>query len=448
MFHSILAAVLIVLLGSFSSVSAQTNDELLNRLEQVAALIRDDRVAEAEEQLNRILRSKPRQADALNLLGAIRAKQGKLVAAERLFLLAIQSNHQLISARTNLAQLYLIKGESNKTVLQLREILRLDPGNEEAADKLARLLISQNRVDEFIELFKQSDNSKPLSSSLLVLLGDAYLKKRNPDQAQASYEQVLNQQSDHADALLGMAQVAQFRGDEARASEYIARAKKAVPNSSDTLYRFALVAIRAGNYEEANVALSEALKLKPSEPDYFVLLGTTWLKKPDLFEAERAFRRALQLRPNNPQIELNLGYTLLEQKKYPEAKALLEKSLARDPSVPETSYYLGLIAQEENDDARAIQRFKKAIQLLPSYAPAYLGLGSTYLKLKDYAAAQTELEHAAKLDPDDSRAHYQLALLYARLKNPERAQQEMEIVERLKNQAKTQKRTVGNVSPQ
>jgi Tfp pilus assembly protein PilF len=154
------------------------------------------------------------------------------------------------------------------------------------------------------------------------------------------------------------------------------------------------------------------------------------------------------LRPDNSQIELNLGYTLLEQKKYPEAKTLLEKSLARDPGVPETFYYLGLIAQEENDDARAILRFKRAIQLLHSYAPAHLGLGSTYLKLKDYAAAQTELELAAKLDPADSRAHYQLALLYARLKNPERAQQEMEIVERLKNQAKTQKRAGGNVSPQ
>jgi tetratricopeptide (TPR) repeat protein len=418
--------------------------DLGQRLEQAAALIRENRLDKAEEELHAILKSQPRQADALNLLGAIRAQQGNLLAAERLFSLAIRSNSQLISARANLAQLYLIKGQPNKTILELTEILRLEPGNEEAVDKLARLLLSQNRIEEFIALLNQTARTRPLSTSLLVLLGDVYLKKRNADQAQTSYEQVLNQQSDNADALLGMAQVAQFRGDEVRASDYIARAKKAASNSPDTLYRFALVSIRAGNYEEANIALTEALKLKPSEPDYLILLGTTWLKKPDLFEAERAFRRALELRPNDGKIELNLGYTLLEQKKYPEAKALLAKSLANDPRVPETYYYLGLIAQEESDDAQAILYFKKVIQLLPSYAAAHLGMGSSFLKLRDYARAQAELELAAKLDPTDSRAHYQLALLFARLKNSERAQQEMEIVERLKNQPKAQK---PNVSP-
>ena len=433
---SIFAAIL------FLCPVASGQTDLGQRLEQAATLIRENRVDEAEEQLNAILTSQPRQADALNLLGAIRAKRGNLAAAERLFLLAIRSNSRLISARSNLAQLYLIRGYPNKAILELTEILGLEPGNEEATDKLARLLLSQNRTEEFIVLLNETAKIKPLSSSLLVLLGDVYLKKHNADQAQACYEQVLNQQGDNADALLGMAQVAQFRGDEIRASDYIARAKKTAPNSPDTLYRFALVSIKAGNYEEANTAISEALKLKPSEPDYLILLGTTWLKKPDLFEAERAFRRALELRPNDGKIELNLGYTLLEQKKYPEAKALLAKSLAKDPSVPETHYYLGLIAQEQNDDPQAILYFKKVIQLLPSYAAAHLGIGSSFLKLKDYARAQTELELAAKLDPTDSRAHYQLALLFARLKNSERAQQEMEIVERLKTQPKPQKREV------
>src|ERR687896_2060679 len=120
MSYSRLLSAAVLFLAFCSSAPAQ--GDLGYRLEQAAALIRDDRMVEAEEQLNGILKSKPRQADALNLLGAIRAKQGKLVAAERLFSQAIRNNRQLISGRMNLAQLYLIKGESNKAVLELKAI--------------------------------------------------------------------------------------------------------------------------------------------------------------------------------------------------------------------------------------------------------------------------------------------------------------------------------------
>ena len=121
--------------------------------------------------------------------------------------------------------------------------------------------------------------------------------------------------------------------------------------------------------------------------------------------------------------------------------------MQKEPSVPETSYYLGLIAQEENDDLQAVTLFTKSLQLLPSYADAHVAIGSSYLKLKDYPRAQTELELAVKLNPDDPKAHYQLAVLHARLKNPERAQEEMQIVERLKEEAKAQKKASRNPSP-
>lgn len=446
-FSSVFLLVTICLvLASPQITAAQANDDLISRLERAAAFIREDRVIEAEQQLASVLKSVSEQADALNLLGAIRAKQGKLDEAEDLFSRSIRSNRRLYGARMNLAQLYLLKRAPQKAISELKELLRLDPGNEEAIRTLAHTLLGQNRLDEFVQVLEQEKNAK-LPLFLRVELGDVYLKKKNPDKAQACYEQALAEQRDYADALLGLAQVAQFRGDKELASSYLARARKSVPNSPDTLYRFALVALKAGSYEESNSALLQAVKLRPAEPDYFIALGTTWLKKPDLLEAERAFRRALELRPGDPEVEMYLGYTLLEQKRYPQARELLELSLRKNQNVPETYYYLGLIAQEDNEDARAIQYFKKVVELLPNYGPAYVGLGSSYLKLKDYPRAQVELELAVKLDPDEPKAHYQLAVLFARLKSPERAQEEMRIVEKLKNSAREKKRSGQTLPP-
>lgn len=434
--HPAALLALLLILTITPNASAQ-NDNLVKRLERAAALINANQVEGAEQELSAVLKLAPNDAAALNLLGAIRAKQGRLNEAETLFSRAVRSDHQFAGAHMNLAYLYALKGLPEKAILELKEVLRLDPNNQEAGEKLALLLLSQGHLDEGIDFIEQLKQSQSVPVRLLVLLGDAYLKKGSADKAEASYLLALSTESDDTDAVLGLAQVAQFRGDISQASVYLSRARKRVANSPDTLYRFALVALRSGSYEEANSALLAAIKLRSDDPAYFLALGTTWIKKPDLAEAEQAFRRTLQLQPDSSQAQMYLGYTLLEQKKYPEAREYLEKSLQKDKSVPETYYYLGQLAQEENEDERAIQFFKKAIELVPSYSFAHAALGVSYLRLKNYPQAQQELELSVKLNPNDSKAHYNLAVLFARLRNQQRAQEEMQIVEKLKNSGKT-----------
>jgi Flp pilus assembly protein TadD len=416
-------------------------------VESAAALIRDNRIAEAEQQLNYILKASPNDAGALNLLGTVRAKQGRFNEAETLFARAIRIDNEMVGARMNLAYLYLLKGAPEKTALELKEVLRLDPNNTDASYRLAWLLISQGRFDECISFLQEAERSHTLSVPLLALLGDAHLKKGNVDKADESYLMALKQQGDNADALIGSAQVARARGDAKAAALYLVRARGVIADSPDLLYKFALAALDSHLNGEAMMALKRAIELRPAEPSYYFVLGVTWLKKPDLQEAEQAFRQSLKLRPDNASGQMHLGYSLLKQKKFSEAREWLEKSIQKDTGTPESFYYLGLIAQEQTEDEQAIKFFEKAIQLSPSFASAHVALGSTYLKLKNYPRAQQALETGAKLSPDDSKAHYNLAVLYARLKNQERAQAEMRIVEKLKSMGKGQEKEGDNTAP-
>ena len=427
----LITAILLTLFTSLSAIG-QSNG-LIERLEQAAALIREKRIAEAEQQLNSILKVSPKEAQALNLLGTIRAGQGRLGEAETLFTRAITIDDRLAGAHMNLAYLYLLKGAPEKTISELNKVLSLEPSNTDALYKLARLLLSQGRADECIALVEKSAHAE--AAFMLLVLGDAYLKKGDADKAEARYLQVLGRQPASADALLGLAQASQLRGNVQEAQVYLSRARGSAAGSPDLLYRLAMTALKSGLYDEAKSALEQAVKLWPNEPAYFLALGAMWLKKPDLFEAEQAFRRALQLKPDSPQGQMYLGYTLLKQKKYVEARGHLEKSLRSDPSIPETYYYLGLIAQEQNEDEGAVAMLETAARKFPSFANARIALGSIYMKLKNYPRAKEELEMAVKLNPDEPKAHYNLAMLYARLKDPKRAQEEMQIVERLKNSA-------------
>ena len=427
--RTILAFLALLLTASF--VPAQTNN-VQERLENAATLIRSNRTAEAEQQLNSILKTAPNQPAALNLLGTVRAQQGRLNEAETLLTRAAKIDPAFVAVHMNLAFLYLLKNAPEKTISELKEVVNLAPNNIEANYKLARLLLSRGQIDESIGVLEKVKSSTANSAVFLTLLGDAYFRKGNAGKAEENYLLALVERKNDADAILGLAKVSQSRGDMKATVAYLSQAREVAGNSSEVLYKVGVVALSLGFFDDARSDLLQAVKLKPDEPAYLIALGAAWLKKPDLFAGEQAFQRALELRPDNPQAQLYLGYVLYKQKKFSEAKSYLEKTIKADSSAPEPFYYLGLIAQEGSEDERAVAYLEKALQVSPSFANAHVALGASYLKLKDYPRARKELELGARLNPDDSKAHYQLAVLYARLKDPKRAQAEMQIVEKLK----------------
>jgi tetratricopeptide (TPR) repeat protein len=438
---------LLCALLAHAGAAAQTQGRAAE-LERAAALVAGGRLAEAEGRLNEILKSAPGEAAALNLLGTIRAQQGRLDEAETFFARAVRGDGRLTGARMNLARLYLLKGEPEKSASELREVLRQEPSNAEAGYRLAWLLLSQGRYDECVALCERLKRSQTLSPALLAVLGDAYLKKGDASRAEESYLLALKAQGTHPESLLGMAQVWQSKGDTGQAAAYLGRAKDAVNNSPNLLNRFAVVALNSGLKAEGVSALKRAVELKPGEPSYHFALGAAWLRHPpDLEGAADAFGQFLKLRPDDARGQLLLGYVLLRQKKHAEARAWLEKSVEKGAGTSEAFYYLGLIAQGQNEDARAVELFEKAVRLAPAFAHAHVALGATYLKLKDYARAQQALEAGVKLSPEDAKAHYNLAVLYARLKNTERATEELRIVKRLGGEGKAQEDETEALAP-
>src|SRR5215216_591840 len=431
--QNIFLTALCILCLFVGNVSAQSGD-VVQLFEQVATLIRDNRLAEAEQELAAVLKVTPNLPVALNFMGTIRAKQGRLPEAETLFLRAVQNDKTFTGARMNLVYLYLLKRAPDKAIPQLKEVLALEPEHAEATEKLAELLLSQGRFDECIGFIEKQRGSRPVAASLLVILGDAYLAKNDLAKAEENYLVALEGRLENAGALFGLAQISRLKGETKETSLYLSRVATLTADSKspEFLYRFGLEAMRVEMFDESKSALQRAVELQPKEPSYLLALGIAWLRKTDLFEAQKLFRRVLQIEPGNTQAQLHLGYVLLNEKKFDEARLWLEKSARSGVAIPEVFYYLGLVAQEQNDSARAITLFEKAVQKLPSYVHARVALGSGYMRLKDYARARQELETAVKLDPNEPSAHYNLALLYARTKEPAKAQEQMRIVESLK----------------
>src|SRR5687768_15877440 len=111
---------ILILCISAPAVLAQASDPVVQRLEQAAALIGNNRLVEAERQLTAIARTTPNSPVVLNLMGTIRAKQKRLNEAESLFLQALRNDETFKGARMNLVYLYLLKGDADKASFQLK----------------------------------------------------------------------------------------------------------------------------------------------------------------------------------------------------------------------------------------------------------------------------------------------------------------------------------------
>src|SRR4051812_9644160 len=209
-------------------------------LERAAALISGNRLAEAEQQLNSILKLRPNDALALNLLGTVRAQQGRLEESEALFTRAVRADAKFVGARMNLAHLYTLRRETSKAIAQFAEVLRLDPSNPEAAYRLARLHYAEGRLDQCLAAGEAARRAGALTPQLAVVLGDAYMKKGDAAKAEESYLRALGADANNPDALLGVASVAQSKSDLKTAALYLSRARDLVGDSPERLYLYAL----------------------------------------------------------------------------------------------------------------------------------------------------------------------------------------------------------------
>jgi Flp pilus assembly protein TadD len=129
--------ILIVLMFLSLLLQAQTGggEVTLRRLQQAAAAISEGQLAKAQELLNAVLATAPRDADATNLLGVVRAQQKRTVEAERLFRLAITFSPTHVGARVNLGELLLTTNRAPEALTILLVAHKLAPERSDVNTK-------------------------------------------------------------------------------------------------------------------------------------------------------------------------------------------------------------------------------------------------------------------------------------------------------------------------
>ena len=214
----------------------------------------------------------------------------------------------------------------------------------------------------------------PLPAKLLT---QALAHHRTGRLAEATllYEQILQAEPAHPDALHCLGQLHLEQGAVARAESFLARAVAARPSAATYHLNHGLSLRRLGRAPEALAALVRAQSLDRSLAEPHHQAGNVLKSLGRYAEATAALRQAVRLAPKHDAAWLNLGVACLDGGARDEAIAAFQRALVLEPKRPEAHNILGhaLLAAGRTSEAEAA--FNEALRQRPRFAPAHDNLG-------------------------------------------------------------------------
>ncbi len=237
------------------------------------------------------------------------------------------------------------------------------------------------------------------------------------DQADACYQQILQQEPHCAEAWHLTGLVAYRAGDLARAADCLGRAIQEDPTQSTYCFNLGLVLHKTGRLDEAVHSYQQALALRPRYPEACANLGHVRLEQGRYRDAEAAYRQALAMQPGTAEGFNNLGVALKEQGQWAEAEAAYRQALGINARHPEAQCNLGALFLEQGRLSEAVEAFETALQLKPGYVNAQYQLGIARLWAGDRDRALACFRQTAAMKQDHRKPVGPMTLSASRLKH-------------------------------
>lgn len=368
---------------SLICVSQAAKNSNQTQLQDAAQAIQAGDLPRAEKDLKAALRDEPKDYRALDLLGVVRALQQRKPEAEELFRGAVKAKSDFAPAHAHLGLLYAQTDRDTEALPHLREALRLDPGRNDAADALVRILQTQASV---------AATADPGKALTLLIEGRKY-----------------------------------------------------APNNPDVQFSFGTIALQMSLWSDAVDAFQQTLRLRNNDPVAIYDLGRAFMGLARFEDARRQFAHYVELRPDDAAGHCALGMTLAALERIPEAREQFERSITLDPAQTESCYRLGLIELNAKNFDKAAQNLRQVLARDPKHAGALSALGRIYFEQKRYPEAIDPLQRAIAVNPSLREAHYYLGLAFARVGRKQEADDELQIATRLEHKEVEQRRTVTRI---
>lgn len=395
---------LLVLLVAVPSAQAQTgkiNEVNLNRLAEAVKAISLGQLPKAESLLKSVLATSPRDADALNLLGVVRAQEQKPAEAERLFRLAIAASATHIGAHVNLAELLLTTNRTSEASQLLRAAHQLAPERADINLNLAKVYADIGNYQQALEHLHLVPRSA-VTDDYFALSLRSLLALSRLEEARRVTREFRELGSAKPEAQAEFAMLLAKGGLSAEALELLESARAQTPASFPVLYALGVLNAALKQYDNADVYLSAALKTRPDDVTTLRALANVARATGNLEKSLAHLVHARRLAPEAPGVLYDFGVTTLQMDLLLDALPAFEKLYRAYPRQPAYLYALAAARWKKGEIIETARLMKTYVDLQPRDAAGFYLLGAALLRQDLFKEAQAALQQSLSLkaDPD------------------------------------------------
>ncbi len=421
-------------------------------LEYARVLLLNSKYDQAGDLLKEISKTNGNNPQVQRLNADVLLHAGKNNDALVLLQKAVGNAPDDVSLRLMLAHTAETLGKTALVESNLRDAIRLDPRNLEAARGLATLTLGRGDMDQLGQLAEKAIAAHPDAPDGYLWRGAVEARHQQLAQAEKDFETARQKDPNNEAVNLDLGELRLAQKRTADGSALLEQVLDRDPNQMQALNSLVSLDLQAKQPEKALGRIQAQLAKSPNNPALYSDLSALQMQLKDLSGAQANAQHALSLnKAYEPAVQL-YSQTQVALGNTDGAISTWQQWLGSHPDDPRANTLLGSLEETKGDVGKAMEYYKKALQLDSSQAVAANNLAvlmvdngdnsdvalsyaqtarralpnspSTadtlawvYYHKGTYSLARDLLEDATKANPTDPSIHFHLGMTYAKLGN-------------------------------
>jgi predicted O-linked N-acetylglucosamine transferase (SPINDLY family) len=329
------------------------------RITTAARLQQNKQYPQAEQIYRTILRSQPRNIDALLLLGLLLHETKRHEESVQTLRAALKVDPHRPMVHQTIIDPLLALGRLPEAIVEARELVRLQPMVAEIHQLAARLLLQGGDFVGALPYARRAVELKPAPGLIQLTLVKCLQANKQTQQALAAVDRAL-----------------QFE-----------------PNNSDLLFEAAMLRYAQGEADQAIAYFEAVLRLAPTNIAALNNLGNCYLLRERHIDAIRCYEAAATLSPTAHQTRSNIGVVYKELGRIDDALPQFHQAAKIDPSYAIAWCNIGSCHATLAQPREAIAAYREALRIKPDFDEVRSNLLMELLSPVDISREQVFAEH-------------------------------------------------------
>ncbi len=343
--------------------------------------------------------------------GQLFMSQGNYSMAILEFQDALELDPEASTIIVSMAECYWKLGKAKKSEELLFNALNINPKDNEAREILANQYIYQNKHDKAIEQYRVlAENAVEGNTKYLIALAKLVLSQNNINESISLFIKAYEKDKSRIDILEEAANLSLRSRQLEKATNLYKQLIDIDNNNSYYLSTYIDLIVMSGDYDNGIVALKSLIEIEGETTERLSQLGILYYNTNRIVKAKPIFNKLLSMDHFDATTMHFLSNIYIEQGILDSALIIANKIIDHHPSDPRGYLDAALTELNNENPIGAIEILEPVNRTFNNEFSIQYLLGSSYQQLEEYDKATVVLRQSLKIYPESRGARHTLAI--------------------------------------